>query len=151
LSFNGLYINASQIVAAVICIFLVLKAKDLRADIVMLVYIVVINVLACIQLLVEPENPVDDFIFLFVVAFSFINRQYAVYFVGIVCTSTCFTFATIRYNDQVNLIEKLLKDDDFWNHQINNKVKLYIQVLLLLSIVFLWVAYAYNDELSKKL
>lgn len=74
MSFNGLYINASQIVAAVICIFLVLKAKDLRADIVMLVYIVVINVLACIQLLVEPDNPVDDFVFLFVVAFSFINR-----------------------------------------------------------------------------
>jgi hypothetical protein len=115
MSINMIYIDVSHIVVALLCVFLVLKAKDLRADIVLFAYIVLINVLMIVQLLVEPLNPINDFVFAFVVAFSFINRQYAVYFVGIVCVSTTLTFATVRYNTQVKTVEA----DE-------SKVKLYI-------------------------
>jgi hypothetical protein len=93
-----IYIYVAHIVAATIVIFIILRAKDLRADLVMFGYIVIINVLMIMQLFVDADNSVNDFIFFFIISISFMNRQYFVYLVALICLTTCFTFATVRYN-----------------------------------------------------
>lgn len=42
------YIYAAHILAASVVIFIILKAKDLRADLVIFTYIIIINVLMCV-------------------------------------------------------------------------------------------------------
>lgn len=84
--------------AAAVVIFIILRAKDLRADLVMFGYIVIINVLMMVQLFVDSDNSINDFIFFFIISISFVNRQYFVYLVSLICLTTCFTFATVRYN-----------------------------------------------------
>jgi hypothetical protein len=47
-SMKIVYIYAAHILAASVVIFIILKAKDLRADLVMFTYIIIINVLMCV-------------------------------------------------------------------------------------------------------
>jgi len=68
------YIYVAHILAASIVIFIILKAKDLRADLVMFTYIIIINVLMCVQLFVDSESSLNDFVLFFIISTSFINR-----------------------------------------------------------------------------
>ena len=45
---NLIYINLAQVLSAAVVIFIVVKGKDLRADLVMFAYIGVANVLMCV-------------------------------------------------------------------------------------------------------
>lgn len=89
---------------AAIVIFIIVKGKDLRADLVMFAYIGVANVLMCVQILADANNSLNPFMFFFVLMFSFVSRQYAVYLIVLICLTTCFTFATVRYNTSTKLI-----------------------------------------------
>lgn len=83
---------------SLIVIYMITRTKDLRLDLVILGYIILLNILMCIQLLVDPSNSVNDFTYFFILAFSFINRQAFVYSVALFTITTTVVFAEVRFN-----------------------------------------------------
>lgn len=136
-----LYIYLCQIIAAGTCAYLILKSKDIPAYLVMFVYIVIINLLMCVQVLYDASNSLCDFTFFIIVSFSFVSRQYAVYLIGLITFVTVFTFATAR-------LDYIYDHDRDSMNSTKLKLDLVIQIFNLFFILLLWVAYAYQDELS---
>ena len=83
---------------ALIAIYLITRTKDLRLDPIILGYIFLLNILMCVQLIVDPSNSVNDFTYFFILAFSFINRQHYVYSVALFTITTTIINAQVRFN-----------------------------------------------------
>jgi len=107
----------------------------------------------CVQILVDANNSLNPFMFFFVLMFSFVSRQYAVYLIGLICLTTCFTFATVRYNTTTKLIhnENLRTHTDVKSEEMADFIDLYIQIVNIFIVITFWLVYAYQDELSKKI
>ena len=102
-----IYLQVGHIVLALVFIYMITRTKDLRYDLVILGYIILLNILMCVQFVIDPGNSVNDFTFFFILAFSFINRQHYVYSVALFTIITTVVFGEVRFNLNMKTMKML--------------------------------------------